>query len=388
MVDAGSQALGRPPDDLIDVLAEVAVGGPAVCALRAISSVTGLPITHERAVTDAAWVGAAFRSFFNAPEITGIIARQQTDAQESEEGVGRYWRDVVRHSIDGNLQALLDEHAHVLRDWLGHLNLGDDERRAAAADDIATSLADALEVRTSTFRVDIPRKQSTSKVTFDERRMRCRFAVAFGNQSFEGGGEGRVESVSTAFNSPFWPFVVTSTSIGQEGLDFHLWCHAVVHWNLPANPIDLEQREGRVHRYKGHAIRRNIAAALGDGLFDAELPPDADPWDELFRRAARARRAGESELVPYWVFQQGPARIERHVPVLPFSRDAATLPRLRKTLAAYRLAFGQPRQEELLEFLEADRSDAELLHLASRLKIDLSPPDFDEPMAVTEQREN
>ena len=79
-------------------------------------------------------------------------------------------------------------------------------------------------------------------------------------------------------------------------------------------------------------------------------------------------------MVPYWVFHQGPAKIERHVPVLPFSRDAATLPRLRKTLAAYRLAFGQPRQEELIEFLGADRSDAELLLLASRLRIDLSPP--------------
>ena len=82
----------------------------------------------------------------------------------------------------------------------------------------------------------------------------------------------------------------------------------------------------------------------------------------------------DGEMVPYWVFHQGAAKIERHVPVMPFSRDAAALPRLRKTLAAYRLAFGQPRQEELVEFLGADRSDADLLRLASRLRIDLSPP--------------
>ena len=66
----------------------------------------------------------------------------------------------------------------------------------------------------------------------------------------------------TAFNSPFWPFVLATTSVGQEGLDFHQYCHAVVHWNLPANPVDLEQREGRVHRYKGHAIRKNIARCI------------------------------------------------------------------------------------------------------------------------------
>ena len=210
--------------------------------------------------------------------------------------------------------------------------------------------------------------------------MRTRFAVAFGNQALDEGGEARVESVSKAFNSPFWPFVLTSTSVGQEGLDFHLWCHAVVHWNLPSNPVDLEQREGRVHRYKGHAVRRNIATSLGPDLLADGLTDGVDPWRELFAKAVATRPLADGEMVPYWVFHQGPAKIERHVPVMPFSRDAAALPRLRKTLAAYRLAFGQPRQEELVEFLGADRSDEDLLLLASQLRIDLSPPEFD-PMS-------
>ena len=85
------------------------------------------------------------------------------------------------------------------------------------------------------------------------------------------------------------------------------------------------------------------------------------------------RPTAGGEMVPYWVFHRGPAKIERHVPVPPFSRDAAALPRLRKALAAYRLAFGQPRQEELVEFLGADRSDTDLMQLASRLRINLSP---------------
>jgi len=32
-----------------------------------------------------------------------------------------------------------------------------------------------------------------------------------------------------------------------------------MHWNLPSNPIDLEQREGRINRYKCLAVRQNIA---------------------------------------------------------------------------------------------------------------------------------
>ena len=375
MLAHGPEALGRPPDDLNEVLAELAVGGPAQCALRAISSVTGLLIDDESTVLNAARVGAAFRRFFNAPEVTALVVGGRSEESDFE-GIGRYWRDVLRHSIDGNLQAVLDEHTHVVRDWLGYLRLGDDDRRGQAAEDIAQNVAEALDLRTSSLRVDIPRRdQNGHHVDLDERRMRTRFAVAFGNQTLDGGGEARIESVSRAFNSPFWPFVLASTSIGREGLDFHLWCHAVVHWNLPSNPVDLEQREGRVHRYKGHAIRRNIAATLAPDLLEGALPAGADPWSKLFAMAAPTGLETDGEMVPYWVFHTGPARIERHVPVMPFSRDAAVLPRLRKSLAAYRLAFGQPRQEELVEFLGADRSDEDLLRLASRLRIELSPPD-------------
>ncbi|MYB09221.1 MAG: helicase [Acidimicrobiia bacterium] len=374
MADSGTQVLGRPPDNLAEVLAELAVGGPGQCALRAMSSVTGLPLSHHHLLLRAARVGNAFRTFFNAPEVTAIIGRHQgqTDNSDSE---GRYWRDVLLHSIGGHLQAVLDEHAHILKDWLGYLTLDDDDKRIGAADDISSAIVESLELRTSLFRVDIPRQeQNGDGIQLDEHRMRTRFAVAFGNQTLDEGGEARIESVSRAFNSPFWPFVLTSTSIGQEGLDFHLWCHAVVHWNLPSNPVDMEQREGRVHRYKGHAVRRNIAASLGQELLAQGPAADEDLWSELFALAVAKYPEAEGEMVPYWVFPQGPAKIERHVPVLPFSRDEAALPQLHKALAAYRLAFGQARQEELVEFLGADRSDEELLLLASRLRIDLSPP--------------
>ena len=374
MVEYGPRALGRPPEDLARVLAELALGGAAQCALRAVAAVTGLALADMWTVSRSARIASGFRSFFNAPEVTGTVLGQRSSASESEDATTRYWRDVVQHSIDGNLQAVLDEHAHVLRDWLGHLDLSDDDRRIAAAEDIARTIAEALEARTSSFRVDVPRPGNGRAVVLEQHRMRTRFAVAFGNQTLDEGGEARVESVSRAFNSPFWPFVLTSTSVGQEGLDFHLWCHAVVHWNVPANPVDLEQREGRVHRYKCHAVRRNIGATLGRTLFADGLPDAADPWDRLFELAAATRDEATDEMVPYWVFHHGPAHIERHVPVLPFSKEAVLLPRLRKTLAAYRLAFGQPRQEELLEFLGADRSESDLFDLAEGLRIDLTPP--------------
>ena len=99
------------------------------------------------------------------------------------------------------------------------------DRLVEAADDIAGKVAEVLELRTSSYRVDIPSRQCDGHdIEFQPHRMRTRFAVAFGHQTLDEGGEVRIESVSRAFNSPFWPFVLTSTSIGQEGLDFHLWC--------------------------------------------------------------------------------------------------------------------------------------------------------------------
>lgn len=361
--------LGRPPGDLYEVLAELALAGPAQCALRAVERVAGLSPVDETVLSSAARAAEAFRRFFNAPEVTAIVA-----PQSESEGSLPYWREVVRHCIDGNLQAVLDEHAHVLRDWLGYVSLNSTQQRSRAAREIASKIGEALRLRTSAVRVDIPRRNEDDNTDLLEaRRMRTRFAVAFGDQALAEGGQARVGAVSVAFNSPFWPFVLTSTSVGQEGLDFHLWCHAVVHWNLPASPVDLEQREGRVHRYKCHAVRRNIAEKLGSDLLREGIP-EGDPWQVLFERAASERGSGDGEMAPYWVFHQGRAKIERLVPVLPFSRESVSLPRLRKSLAVYRLAFGQPRQEELVEFLGDRVNPDHLSRWLSQLRIDLSPP--------------
>jgi hypothetical protein len=83
--------------------------------------------------------------------------------------------------------------------------------------------------------------------------------------------------------------------------------------------------------------------------------------------AATAEREGD-ELVPYWVYRHGPARIERHVPALPLSREEGLHESLKRSTAAYRLVFGQPRQDDLLSYLEG-AINVDL----SNLTIDLKP---------------
>jgi hypothetical protein len=132
-----------------------------------------------------------------------------------------------------------------------------------------------------------------------------------------------------------------------------------------------------VNRYKGHAVRKNVARAVGlDGLAQ-DWNGRGDPWDALFKIARkRLRETGvsESELMPFWIFEDvdEPMRVERIVPLPPFSAENAKFKALKKSLAIYRLAFGQPRQEDLIEYLSgiAEESDPAVLR---SMQLNLAP---------------
>ena len=358
----GELILGRPPDDLAEVLTLFALGGPAICALRALDRFTDSSLASGVVARNAAGrIGWAFRSLFNRVEVTALLRGLKSTEP--------YWRRVLEYGSEGCLQAVLDEYVHVLKDSLGLVG----ETPEAMVEDIAEAIQVALTVRAAALAVDDIRSED-SGVTINTHRLPSRFAMPFGQGRDEESGDtgaSRSQKVREAFNSPFWPFVVTSTSIGQEGLDFHWYCHAIVHWNLPSNPVDLEQREGRVHRYKGHAVRKNIATHYAPHALQSN---DRDPWHGMLNAAVGARQPGENDLVPYWVYPiEDGARIERYVPSLPLTRDRQLLVALRQSLAVYRLVFGQPRQEDLVEYLQQHIPADQLDDLIGRLKIDLSP---------------
>ena len=355
-------ALGRPPRDLPRVLAELALAGPGVCALRALRRVAAKLAWDDPALLAAAAnVAEGFRTLFNVPESIALL-------RGSEDAAASYWRTTLKHGLEGNLPALLDEQVHVLRESLGQVDKDDASRVTTIGAEIAASLS----IRTAQLSVDeLCPRPILGRIDYAAFKLRCRFALRFGDMKDEK-SEARVETVRSAFNSPFRPFVLASTSVGQEGLDFHHWCHAIVHWNLPSNPVDLEQREGRVHRFKGHAVRRNVARELGlPALLEGWKNGD-DPWQSLFTTARKSR---SGDLLTYWLFEvDGGAQIERRVPLLPMSREAAQLMRLKRGLALYRLVFGQPRQEDLLTHLAEHLAPEDIARVVAEWRIDLTPP--------------
>lgn len=366
--DLDSEPLGRRPDDLLDVLTYIALGSPAVVALRALLRIVHVEsgLVQPPFLASAARMGVAFRVLFNQPEAT-VLLQQWHERQP-------YWYKVLRYGYDGNLQAVMDEYLHILYESLGLV--GHDPAECVIK--LSQTVHQALTIRAPTLRFDeivLPIRPPTV-----ERGMRCRYALRFGDEKSADGQQTRGVDVRVAFNSPFRPFVLATTSVGQEGLDFHQYCHRVVHWNLPSNPVDLEQREGRVHRYKGHVIRRNLASHYGlSGVHtNGEL---IDPWQQLFDQAVEDRPDYANDMVPFWIYDvereasDGPAfKIERKVPILPLSREIGRLGQLKRSLVVYRSVIGQPRQQELLEFLVEHLDADDIPAFVQDVAIDLSPP--------------
>ena len=317
-------------NELLSTLGAIATHSPANIAYRSLTRVLGPDhrVSEVALWEAAATLAAGLRSLFNRLDSTLLLDKLYDTAEP-------YWRTVLRYCADGNLQAVLDEYLHHLRSEESTVVMDDEHLRA-----LARRARDAVSMRPSRYESFDP-DDPGQPISF-----RSRFALRYGSKRHDV-ESARQPQVRNAFNSPFWPFVLTTTSVGQEGIDFHWWCHAVVHWNLPANPVDFEQREGRVNRFGGHAVRRNIAARHRTSVMTS---PEADPWKAAYD-AARDQSAQLGEFAPYWIYP-GSFMVERLLINYPLSRDTAKVVVLKDDLALYRLAFGQPRQEDLLDFLK------------------------------------
>ncbi|TGU46793.1 DEAD/DEAH box helicase [bacterium M00.F.Ca.ET.152.01.1.1] len=348
---------GPVSETIIDLLVDVALGSPAVRALRALRRIApDLDWDDPRLLKAANQIAWGFRTLFNQHDAVALLRKDDDD---------RYWHRVLTYGAEHNIQAVLDEYVHYLVDAEG-LGARPSVDRIAG---VSKAIADALSIRPSQIDVEDPTVDGDT-IVINKFQMRGRFAMRLADYKDEEGGAARLGNVRDAFNSPFRPFALATTSVGQEGLDFHPYCYRLYHWNLPGNPVDLEQREGRVHRFKGHAIRLNLAHRQIDVVRGRGSMLD-DPWKKMFD-AARAETDIDTDLIPYWIYE-GPVRVERRVPMLPFSREVRRLEWLKRSLTVYRLAFGQPRQEDLLEYLHSLLGTDTAAEDLAELQIHLEP---------------
>lgn len=336
-LDNADTEIRNIPKNAEDILAEMAIGSPAMCLYR-----TFRRIGDTDAKQHAEEVAKELIKMFNNRQ--GIAAVTTNCKSHSN-----YFQNVVDYCIMGNLQAVLDEFVHMI-----------DERRKP--DYIVERMIES-------FASAIPQPVNTIQTFGTNKKfsMRKHFAVDFGSARQTEKDVNSATNIRSAFNSPFRPFVLASTSVGQEGLDFHWYCRKMIHWNLPSNPQSLEQREGRINRYKCLSVRRNIA----------KLYKDIFNWDDMFVKASLELKGNNPEMIPFWWLPLNDERfkdidtekIERIVPMYPMSEDVGKYSRLIKVLSLYRLTMGQPRQEELLQMLEGKVNKNQI----NKLLFDLCP---------------
>ena len=335
--DNPDEEIRNIPEDAEEVLAEMAIGAPAMCLYRIFKRI-GDP-------------DAKLHAEEIAKELIGIFNNRQGIAavRNNCRAHSNYFQNVIDYCIQGNLQAVLDEFVHMIGE-----NKQPEKIVARMKESFASSYPQPVNT-IQTFGTD------------EKYTMRKHFAVDFGSGKQTEKDVNHATNVRSAFNSPFRPFVLASTSVGQEGLDFHWYCRKMIHWNLPSNPQNMEQREGRINRYKCLSVRRNVAK-LYQGTFK---------WNEIFDKASAELKGNNPEMVPFWYLPLNDEhfkgikteKIERIVPMYPMSEDESRYSRLIKVLSLYRLTMGQPRQEELLQMLEGKISQDQI----KQLLFDLSP---------------
>jgi hypothetical protein len=322
--ECADEGLGSMTQGEISALAEFALAGPGMALGRALYRFDANCITNDTygALLDASWNG--LRSYLNRSLFRAVLTRRgQT-----------YTKAIPEAVIAGNLESVLDEHL-----WITS------QLDADAIARFPRALRQTLGLHEGRHHVHEPGAGR------DGFQLRCHTAMPFADAKVENtlaGGEGRLrtDDIRRSFNTPFWPHVLATTSLGQEGLDFHVWCRQLLHWDLCASPLDLEQREGRIQRFGGLSVRSVLADKLRQQTL--AVGGGVSPWTLLARHAERDLH-DSSGLSPWWSCHG--EKIERMFVVLPQSRQTERFNELSRLRWLYRLALGQPHQQDFIEMV-------------------------------------
>lgn len=387
----GNEHLYISKDELGD-LANLCIGGPGVGMLRALLRFGafksgGDPTSEE----DRRLYGRVLqvchgrlRRFFSAEPVSAAIRATATSTDKDSEA----WRLVLAYCVSRHWQAMLDEYCGCLKD-------------DAPLKQNGTKVEALLDHMEASLRVPIGRPQYQifrEGQAETKRAVHRHIAQAFADDKVSGKEQGKGsrdkigpevegdllrDQVRRSFNSPFWPFVLATTSVGQEGLDFHRYCADIVHWNLPARAPSFEQREGRLQRYLSLAVREAIAKDITDWrkVIDGGGRVQSNPWTILVEKAAAKLNDDMDGMAPYWIYRNGAniSKIRRWVLAHPFSREAVEYRRLKESVLMYRLVLGAPQQEDAIKALrrtiptEKLGDETELRRLLSKFWIDLRP---------------
>lgn len=292
-------------DDL-PLLAKYVIGSPFMCALRTFKD--------EKA---AQHIAEGFNTYFKKEGIKQAIAHNRICKDE----------ELLDYCIAGGLGAVMEEYAF----------------SGGSAKDMMTALCYGSEKSTVVHVFSSDRYTVTNKEPF---QIKCHYAERFNADYTDNGkaetnkdGQEHFRSCHKAFNSPFWPMILCTTSKNQEGYDLDRYCSRIMHYSLPPNTMSFEQRDGRIDRRLSLLARRRMVQLYGTDL----------SWDSLFEK-----NKDDCGMSPCWTQKDyfsicgerdlQPLKFERIVPYFPMTDEYVLYTRLRDHKNLYRRHFGLPTE--------------------------------------------
>lgn len=219
LLDSNTEEKILISEDGLDTLVNMAIGSPGICFYRLL----GNKDLAQEAATKIC------NNIFNRRYNAAVI-----DILYNKKSVQTYFKQVIDYCVMGNLQAVLDEFAYMI------------DERSNGERNVEMIQKRMIESFIDRNYQEIDTTESFGKEKKKKWRIRTHYAMPYGNIRMTDQATNRANDVRLAFNSPFRPFILASTSVGQEGLDFHWYCRKIMHWNISSNPQDMEQREGRI----------------------------------------------------------------------------------------------------------------------------------------------
>lgn len=286
------------------IIAMYSIASPVVCAYR---------LTKD--CRKAGEIAEAFNQYFNKTDVRSALEQMDINDQQN----------LLKYCVDGNLMAVLTEFMF-----------------CTGPHKFAEQLCAALGYGGSTMHVYCP----DGKGRYKAEEKDCLFADRFSPDRLDNGGSDTSQAgkehqkaVETAFNSPFWPMILCTTSVGQEGIDFDRYSSRIMHFSLPSNPMSFEQRDGRVDRRRSLLARRKMAAMWVYTGKDYE-----NYWEIIFSQGG-----DDSGLSPDWVQQKDNTDLkqERIIPFFPLSSEYIYYKELLNCKYLYRGKMGVPNEKIL-----------------------------------------
>ncbi|MDD6058614.1 MAG: DEAD/DEAH box helicase [Clostridiales bacterium] len=248
------------------------------------------------------------------------IYRISTEYPNTIEG---YCKAVAQYCEDGCFCDMIKEYVELLKNEYGNRDA-----------DMAQAVRRARGLRIAIPKLNLKENNEIKQMQLPAAN---RFAVGLFPENDNGSDlRTRMANIKGAFNSPFWPFVFTTTSIGAEGIDLHWYARNIVHWDVPSRPLDIEQREGRIMRYRCHAYRLNEKK---EGKKEEDCVKEA--WKRSGMHETQLNYFSEKEEECYHVVRQ--------TCFLPGSGEQQCFEEEKRIIGIYRKVLGTANEKELID---------------------------------------